>query len=95
MRAFVPERLRRSMLMTPSNRPDRMRKAASCGADALVFDLEDSVPPGAKEDARSTVAQVLASCRDAAASCACASTRWPRGSAPATFAGCRSHGSIR
>jgi citrate lyase subunit beta/citryl-CoA lyase len=59
MRAFVPERLRRSMLMTPGNRPDRMRKAASCGADSLVFDLEDSVPPGAKEDARSTVAQVL------------------------------------
>ena len=30
-------RLRRSMLMTPGNRPDRMRKAASTGADALVL----------------------------------------------------------
>ncbi len=52
-------RLRRSMLMTPGNRPDRMRKAATFGADCLVFDLEDSVPPAAKPPARDTVAQAL------------------------------------
>ena len=38
----MPEpRLRRSMLMTPGNRPERLARAARCGADALVFDLED------------------------------------------------------
>jgi citrate lyase beta subunit len=47
------------MLMTPGNRLDRMRKAASYAADALVLDLEDSVPPGAKADARQAVAQAL------------------------------------
>ncbi|MBU1358974.1 MAG: CoA ester lyase, partial [Gammaproteobacteria bacterium] len=52
-------RLRRSMLMTPGNRADRMRKAAAYGADALVLDLEDSVPPAAKALARETVASAL------------------------------------
>jgi citrate lyase beta subunit len=52
-------RLRRSMLMTPGNRPDRMRKAAATAADCLVLDLEDSVPPGAKAEARREVAQAL------------------------------------
>lgn len=52
-------RLRRSMLMTPGNRLDRLRKAPSYAADCLVFDLEDSVPPAAKREARSCVAQAL------------------------------------
>lgn len=52
-------KLRRSMLMTPGNRPDRMRKAAGYGADCLVFDLEDSVPPPAKPAAREMVAQAV------------------------------------
>ena len=52
-------RLRRTMLMTPGNRPDRLRKAASYPADCLVFDLEDSVPLAAKVRARSCVAQAL------------------------------------
>ena len=51
--------LRRSMLMTPGNRPDRLRKAAAYGADALVLDLEDSVPPTAKAQARAAVALAL------------------------------------
>jgi citrate lyase beta subunit len=52
-------RLRRSMLMTPGNRPDRLAKAASYGADCLVYDLEDSVPAAAKAAARRCVAQAL------------------------------------
>jgi citrate lyase beta subunit len=52
-------RLRRSMLMTPGNRADRLRKAAATAADCLVFDLEDSVPPVAKPEARGCVAQLL------------------------------------
>lgn len=52
-------RLRRSMLMTPGNRPDRLLKAAAYPADCLVFDLEDSVPPAAKADARAFVSGAL------------------------------------
>ena len=52
-------RLRRSMLMTPGNRPERLRKAAALDADCLVFDLEDGVPPAAKDEARRCVAQAL------------------------------------
>lgn len=47
------------MLMTPGNRLDRLLTAASRGADVLVFDLEDSVPPAAKQDARAATAQAL------------------------------------
>lgn len=52
-------RIRRSMLMTPGNRPERLAKAASYGADALIFDLEDSVPPAEKARARQCVAEAL------------------------------------
>jgi citrate lyase subunit beta/citryl-CoA lyase len=52
-------RIRRSMLMTPGNRPERLAKAAAYGADALVFDLEDSVPPAEKGRARESVARAL------------------------------------
>ena len=45
--------------MTPGNRPDRLRKAPGYGADCLVFDLEDGVPPDAKAEARACVAAVL------------------------------------
>jgi citrate lyase subunit beta/citryl-CoA lyase len=52
-------RLRRTMLMTPGNRPDRMRKAAGLAADCVVFDLEDSIPPDQKYAARACLAEVL------------------------------------
>jgi len=56
----MPElRIRRSMLMTPGNRPERLAKAAGYGADALVFDLEDSVPPAEKARARECVSKAL------------------------------------
>jgi citrate lyase beta subunit len=58
-RAASDARLRRSMLMTPGNRPDRMRKAVTYGADALILDLEDSVPPPAKAQARDAVTLAL------------------------------------
>lgn len=54
------QRLRRSMLMTPGNRADRLLKAAGYPADCLVFDLEDSVPPAAKAEARAVVSKALA-----------------------------------
>jgi citrate lyase subunit beta / citryl-CoA lyase len=52
-------RLRRTLLMTPGNREDRLRKAATYAADALVYDLEDSVPPTEKAYARACVAALL------------------------------------
>jgi citrate lyase beta subunit len=56
----MPEpRIRRSMLMTPGNRPERLAKAFSYDVDAVIFDLEDSVPPAEKARARQCVARQL------------------------------------
>jgi citrate lyase subunit beta/citryl-CoA lyase len=41
----------RSWLYVPGHRADRIEKAISSGADAVVIDLEDSVPPGRKKEA--------------------------------------------
>lgn len=49
----------RSLLFVPGDRPDRMEKALSCGADALILDLEDAVAPAAKAEARRHVAAFL------------------------------------
>ena len=50
----------RSVLFVPGSRPDLVPKAAAAGADALVLDLEDSVPVQGKDLARTHVAAVLA-----------------------------------
>ncbi len=42
----------RSWLFTPGTRPERFAKAAQVGADVLIMDLEDSVAPGDKKQAR-------------------------------------------
>ncbi|WP_281690332.1 HpcH/HpaI aldolase/citrate lyase family protein [Pseudonocardia thermophila] len=42
----------RSWLYVPGHRADRITKALSCGADAVVVDLEDAVPPEQKATAR-------------------------------------------
>src|SRR6516164_7067944 len=49
----------RSLLFVPGDRPDRMEKALSSGADALILDLEDSVLPAKKAEAREAVAAFL------------------------------------
>jgi citrate lyase subunit beta/citryl-CoA lyase len=46
----------RSLLFVPGDRPDRFAKAAASGADALILDLEDSVAPERKADARAAIA---------------------------------------
>ncbi|MBW2417097.1 MAG: CoA ester lyase [Deltaproteobacteria bacterium] len=52
--------LRRSLLFVPGGEPRKLARAASAGADTLVFDLEDSVDLAAKEPARALVAERLA-----------------------------------
>lgn len=42
----------RSYLYVPADRPDRLGRAHTRGADALIVDFEDSVPPAAKSAAR-------------------------------------------
>ena len=49
----------RSELFVPGNKEDWMRKAPQYGADALILDLEDSVPPEGKAEARLLVKRML------------------------------------
>lgn len=49
----------RSLLFVPGDRPERMRKACTSGAHALILDLEDSVVKTAKSAARRHVADFL------------------------------------
>jgi citrate lyase subunit beta/citryl-CoA lyase len=39
-------------LFVPASRPERFAKAAASGADAIIIDLEDAVPPDQKDAAR-------------------------------------------
>jgi citrate lyase subunit beta / citryl-CoA lyase len=49
----------RSLLFVPGNKPTWMEKALHYGADALILDLEDSVPASDKHSARAHVRQAL------------------------------------
>lgn len=49
----------RTELFVPGNKEDWMRKAPRYGADALILDLEDSVPAPQKPEARRLVARLL------------------------------------
>lgn len=49
----------RSWLFVPGTRADRFDRATAAGADAVVVDLEDAVPPAQKPGARDVVAAWL------------------------------------
>jgi citrate lyase subunit beta/citryl-CoA lyase len=49
----------RTLLFAPASRPELLAKAQAGAADALIFDLEDSVPVNGKDEARSNVAAAL------------------------------------
>jgi citrate lyase subunit beta/citryl-CoA lyase len=53
------ERIARSYLFVPGNRPDRFSKAVASGAHAVIIDLEDAVPAVEKASARDSVAAWL------------------------------------
>lgn len=50
---------RRSVLFSPGDQPELMRKAPETDADVVVFDLEDGVAPSNKQMGREAVAEVL------------------------------------
>jgi citrate lyase subunit beta / citryl-CoA lyase len=50
----------RSYLFAPGHNPKLLGKVFDAGADAVILDLEDAVPPGAKDQARVLVARALA-----------------------------------
>lgn len=49
----------RSKLFVPGSRPELFAKALASKADAISFDLEDAVDPGAKDSARQQLADFL------------------------------------
>jgi len=51
--------VRRSLLYCPGDEREMMEKAADSGADTVIFDLEDSVAPSARDEARRTVRDAL------------------------------------
>ena len=53
------------LLFVPGHRERMVEKAREIEVDAVVFDLEDSVPPDRKEEARSRVREALAGWNDA------------------------------
>ncbi|MFJ2991324.1 HpcH/HpaI aldolase/citrate lyase family protein [Pandoraea sp. NPDC087047] len=53
----------RSWLFVPGNRPERFDKARASGADAVILDLEDAVPPADKYAAREHVVRWLKALR--------------------------------
>jgi citrate lyase beta subunit len=50
----------RSLLFAPGNDEHKLQKALAAGADAVVADLEDAVPAGEKETARTVASRVFA-----------------------------------
>ncbi|MEF8936413.1 HpcH/HpaI aldolase/citrate lyase family protein [Halobacteriaceae archaeon SHR40] len=51
--------VRRSVLFSPADQPELLRKAPATGADVVVFDMEDGVLPAQKATARDDLRSVL------------------------------------
>ena len=56
----TPMKIIRSFLFVPGNKASWIEKSVNAKADALILDLEDSVPPAQKVEARGVVAGKLA-----------------------------------
>ena len=57
--AFQAKKMHRTLLFAPGSRTELLTKAQLGMADAMIFDLEDSVPLNAKDEARKNIQQVL------------------------------------
>ena len=51
--------LMRSLLFTPADGGKKLEKALTSGADAVIVDLEDSIAPDRKEEARASAAEFV------------------------------------
>lgn len=70
------ERIARSFLFVPGDRPERFDKAANSGAHSIVIDLEDAVSMATKEQARDAAAAWLTPGRVAGVRINGADTPW-------------------
>lgn len=61
--------VRRTVLFSPGDQPELLRKAPDSGADVVVFDLEDAVAPSRKDEARAVVGEAVAEMDPAAELC--------------------------
>ena len=52
--------LARTFLFVPADRPERLHRALSSGADAVIVDLEDAVAEDAKANARHQLSERFA-----------------------------------
>ena len=77
----------RSWLYVPGHRPERVAKALTAGADAVVVDLEDAVPEAGKDAAREVAAATVTARTDADR--ATGPQLWVRVNSPATELGRR------
>lgn len=57
--ASQAKKMYRTLLFAPGSRAELLTKAQLGAADAMIFDLEDSVPLNAKDEARKNVQQAL------------------------------------
>ena len=55
----IPERLNRCQLFGPGSRPELFEKMATSKADVINLDLEDSVAPPSKEEARKNISEAI------------------------------------
>ena len=55
----IPERLNRCQLFGPGSRPELFEKMASSQADVINLDLEDSVAPSSKVEARQNISKAI------------------------------------
>ena len=55
----IPERLNRCQLFGPGSRPELFEKMASSQADVINLDLEDSVAPPSKVEARQNISKAV------------------------------------
>ena len=57
--ASQAKKMHRTLLFAPGSRTELLTKAQLGAADAMIFDLEDSVPLNAKDEARKNIQEVL------------------------------------
>ena len=55
----IPDRLNRCQLFGPGSRPELFEKMATSKADVINLDLEDSVAPPVKEEARKNISEAI------------------------------------